>query len=97
MKTLVLILVLMWSGQMAWAATEYRVGVDGLACPFCAYGIEKQLNKLGGIVEMKVDVAAGVIVVTMKGSATLTEDDVRSAVEKAGFSLRRFDKGSPGD
>ena len=26
-----------WAGQ---AAKVYNVGVDGLGCPFCAYGIE---------------------------------------------------------
>ncbi len=69
---------------------SYEVGVDGIACPFCAYGVEKQLDKIGDIVEMDTDIKAGVVRVTVKGSSTLMEEDVRTAVEKAGFSLRDF-------
>lgn len=29
---------------------SYKLRVDGLACPFCAYGIEKKLGALEGVV-----------------------------------------------
>ena len=31
----------------------YVVGIDGLACPFCAYGIEKQIQKLEGVEQVE--------------------------------------------
>ena len=30
------------------ASPAYRLLVDGLACPFCAYGIEKKLSAIEG-------------------------------------------------
>lgn len=69
---------------------SYEVGVDGIACPFCAYGVEKQLDKIGDIVEMDTDIKAGIVRVTVEGGSMLDEKDVRTAVEKAGFSLRDF-------
>ena len=88
--TPVLLLVL-WSIPAANAEpNEYDVFVDGIACPFCAYGIEKQLDKLNGVLEMKTDVALGVIRLMVEESVTLTEEEVRDAVENAGFSLREF-------
>lgn len=93
MKKLILILVLLLSNQIVYAEKpQYRVAVDGLACPFCAYGIEKQLRKLDGILEMELDIEAGAILVTMNDSAILAEGDVRKAVERAGFSLRGFNR-----
>lgn len=80
----------LWSGMAAAKPNEYAVLVDGIACPFCLYGIEKQLYKIGGILEMESDVASGVIRITVDESATVTEEKVQGAVERAGFSLRAF-------
>lgn len=82
--------LLLFSGAINAEPDSYEVFVDGIACPFCAYGIEKQLDKLGGILEMRTDVASGVIRLTVEESVTLTEEGVRTAVENAGFSLREF-------
>ena len=77
----------------AWAqGTEYQLGVDGLACPFCAYGIEKQLHKLDGVQSVEVDVAKGRVVVTMQDDRQLQREEAEQAVKKAGFSLRSFDR-----
>jgi len=70
---------------------EYRLYVDGLACPFCAYGIEKQLGKLDGVEDVHVEVGNGLVRVVTRGDRELRETDVREAVERAGFTLDRFD------
>jgi len=75
---------------MALAGATYAVGVDGLSCPFCAYGIEKQLARIDGVESVSTDLEAGVVVVTMQGDAALAEADVVRAVDDAGFTLRSF-------
>lgn len=84
-------LALFMSG--AWGAqATYRLHVDGLACPFCAYGIEKQLNAVKGVQRIEVDIATGTVVVTMAEAATLDQATADKAVKKAGFSLRSFEQ-----
>ena len=78
------------SGYAEPASHQYTVGVDGMACPFCAYGIEKQLHKLPGVMGMETDIETGVVKLTVDESVTLNEDDVVAAVTKAGFSVREF-------
>lgn len=68
----------------------YTLQADGLACPFCAYGIEKQLARIAGVESVETDVASGTVVITMKPGATLTEADAERAVDAAGFTMRRF-------
>ncbi len=70
--------------------TLYQLGLDGLACPFCVYGIEKQLDKLDGIERMDTDIQHGRIALTMEEGASLNEQAVRDAVSRAGFTLRSF-------
>lgn len=69
---------------------QYVLGVDGLACPFCAYGIEKRLNKVDGVTDVQVDVGESVVHVTMQEDKVLTEDRARQAVDEAGFTLRSY-------
>jgi len=77
--------------QAAFAApTQYQLQVAGLACPFCAYGIEKELNRTDGVDSIDVDINAGTVTVTMAEGATLTEAEVGRIVADAGFSLSGF-------
>ena len=74
----------------ALADNQYVLGVDGLACPFCAFGIEKRLNKVDGVTGTEVDIADGVVRVTLQEEKTLTEAQARQAVDEAGFTLRSY-------
>ena len=67
---------------------QYALAVDGLACPFCAYGVEKQLTAIEGVESVETDVKSGQVVVTLIEGMTLSEDTARQAVEDAGFTLR---------
>lgn len=91
MKKLIPILLLLVWNQMVWAEKpQYRVVVDGLACPFCAYGIEKQLQKLDGVKAVETDIKQGHLMVRMQDGETLLKAQAEQAVKKAGFSLRSF-------
>ncbi|MDH3694114.1 MAG: heavy-metal-associated domain-containing protein [Gammaproteobacteria bacterium] len=68
----------------------YDLEIDGLACPFCAYGIEKQLSSVNDVKHVEIDITQGRVIVTMQENQTLSEAEAREKVQKAGFSLRRF-------
>ncbi|MFU8833180.1 MAG: heavy-metal-associated domain-containing protein [Wenzhouxiangella sp.] len=70
---------------------HYLIHVDGLACPFCAYGIEKQLKKIDGVDKLETDVEKGRVVVVMAEGQALERADVEQAVRDAGFTLRDFE------
>jgi mercuric ion binding protein len=74
------------------APTQYELRVDGLACPFCAYGIEKKLNAAEGVENIFIDINAGTVTVTMAESASMSEEAAKQIVEDAGFTLAGFKK-----
>lgn len=82
-------LLLLTAAALA-AGPSYRIEVDGLACPFCAYGIEKKLNAIAGVEHLETNLEDGSVRVTMQDGMTLDEAAAREAVTAAGFSLRRF-------
>ena len=70
---------------------DAEVYVDGLACPFCAYGLEKKLKTLDAIRAMEVQIEEGRVLLAFKEGKTLTEDEIQQAVEKAGFTARKIE------
>ncbi|MEQ8504374.1 MAG: heavy-metal-associated domain-containing protein [Rhodospirillales bacterium] len=70
--------------------TAYALGVDGLACPFCGYGVEKQLMRIDGVISVEIDLESGTVTTTMAAGRTLGKDTAQKAVEAAGFTLRSF-------
>jgi copper chaperone CopZ len=91
-RTVVIALVLMLPVTAYAAKTQYKLEVDGLACPFCAYGIEKKLNSTKGLENIDIDINAGTVTVTMAKGATMSRAQASRIVKDAGFSLRAFTK-----
>lgn len=87
---IVLSLVLVATSTLA-APAIYQLRVDGLACPFCAYGVEKKLGALEGVQSVETNLKDGVVIVTMQDGAALDEATARKAVKEAGFSLRKLE------
>ncbi len=71
-------------------SAAYVLQADGLACPFCAYGIEKQLGRIDGVEAVSTDIESGTVSVTMSPGARLTEEQAKEAVDRAGFTMRGF-------
>ena len=76
----------------AAAQTQYQLRVDGLACPFCAYGIEKELKRTDGVESLEININAGTVTVTMAEGAAMTEAQASRIVEDAGFTLGGFEE-----
>ncbi len=68
----------------------YTIQVDGLSCPFCAYGIEKQLSAIDGVDSVVVDISKGLVNVVMQPNKRLDKEQAQQAVTDAGFTLRSF-------
>jgi copper chaperone CopZ len=88
------------SGEKGKAVTapDATVYVDGLACPFCAYGLEKKLKKLKALRTMEVQLEKGRVLLAFKEGQTLSKEQIEQAVTKAGFTARKIefaDEGAP--
>lgn len=88
----ILLALAMSAATMAQAAgPAYRVHVAGLACPFCAYGIEKSLSAIDGVARVETNIADGVVSVEMAEGKTLERANAARAVNDAGFTLNDFE------
>ncbi len=69
------------------AVDHYEVQVDGLACPFCAYGLEKKLKKIPGVANVQIELDTGRASFDVS-SGVLLPGPIQDAVRDAGFTPR---------
>ncbi|VAX13397.1 hypothetical protein MNBD_GAMMA24-2134 [hydrothermal vent metagenome] len=92
-KQLVLSLLGLLVLQNVFAAgSHYEMRVDGLACPFCAYGIEKKLKAIEGTSHISVDLNKGLVSVNMAEGKKLTDEQMKVLFNDAGFTYRSMKK-----
>lgn len=65
---------------------QFMVQVDGLGCPFCAYGLEKKFKEFKGIKDVKIDIETGDFSFSYPTEKMLTLQAVIAQVEKAGYT-----------
>ncbi|VAW59534.1 hypothetical protein MNBD_GAMMA11-2917 [hydrothermal vent metagenome] len=82
------IILMFFPMQHALAETTiYSVRVDGLACPYCAYGIEKKLNELKGVKFIDMDLDKGIVIVEAY-NVKLKDTQLKQLFQDAGFTYR---------
>ncbi|WP_328452636.1 heavy-metal-associated domain-containing protein [Amycolatopsis sp. NBC_00438] len=59
--------------------------VSGMTCGHCARSVEEGIRALDGVTAVAADPATGAV--TVSSAAALAVEDVRGAVEEAGYRL----------
>jgi len=66
--------------------TYVKVEVKGLACPFCAYGLEKKLKEVDGVKSIKIDFEEGLVYLTVLKSQKPTRETLEKIITDSGFT-----------
>lgn len=83
------LLILVGFGNLLTAGIDrITLRVDGLACPFCAYGLEKKVMKIKDVKSYDVNMKEGKVFVGFKPDASIALESFYNAVKEAGFTLR---------
>jgi copper chaperone CopZ len=98
MKNFLLICLLGGISLSAWAEERrYNLRVDGVACPYCAYGVEKKIKALDGVnkesVEIKIN--EGLVLFEADTDVPIGEDTLKELINDAGFTLRNLEIDRP--
>ncbi len=80
----------LWAGTPSLSHAQLLradLSVNGLTCPFCAFGIEKKLRAVDGVLEVDVLLDEGEVRLTLATGNTATIGAFERAVERAGFEI----------
>lgn len=91
LSTSVLLVLATLAASPVWSQVEsVKMRVDGLACPFCAYGLEKRIKDVPGVSNIEIRVQDGVLLLDADPDEAIALDHLEPAVEKAGFTAREI-------
>ncbi len=71
------------------------IRVDGLSCPFCALGLEKNLKKIDGVTNVTIKLEKGIATLELKEGANPSDEEITKRVKDAGFTPREIKRESP--
>lgn len=64
--------------------------VDGMSCPFCAYGLEKRIMEIEAVDAVLIRISDGLVQIRAKETMSVDDGALRDAVDRAGFSLKEI-------
>ncbi len=70
------------------AGATVTLRVDGMTCPFCAYGLVNHLSALDAVDSVVVRMSDGLVQIREVEGQVLTDETLKETVTDAGFSLR---------
>ncbi len=65
---------------------NFSVQVDGLGCPFCAFGLEKKFKEFKGIKKIAIEMETGTLTFTYPSEKALSLETVEAQVTEAGYT-----------
>jgi copper chaperone CopZ len=68
-----------------------KIWVDGMACPFCAYGLEKKIKKIEGAGDLFIEINEGFISFSVPINKVPTTETLQKIVKEAGFFARKIE------
>ena len=74
------------------AGASIRLKVDGMVCPFCAYGLEVRLKEIASVDEVLIRISDGLVQIRTKEDQELTDEALKDAVKRSGFSLTEIER-----
>ena len=66
------------------STTTYNV--DGMTCGHCVSAVTSEVKQIAGVSNVEIDLESGAVTIISEGD--LDAEQVRAAVEEAGFELR---------
>ena len=91
------LLVLTLLQSPAYAQDKYQkydvvVEINGMVCPFCSYGLEKDLTKMKEIKQADVSILDGLAKLIPEEDQNITKEQVTGVVTDAGYKTGKFIK-----
>jgi hypothetical protein len=93
-NSILLFLVFSWFGAQAQSPVTFNhatLYLEGLTCSLCSYSVQDQLMRLGIIQDIQMDLNTNQARLTFLPQAHVRWEQLRKAVDRAGFSLGRIE------
>src|SRR5437764_4369182 len=85
---LIMLIVIYNAMNVSAQIKSVTLGVDGLTCSSCSYGVEQALRKLDFVKDVKTDLNGATATISFSNDKKISFDELVKKVYQAGFSVR---------
>ncbi len=71
-----------------------KIEIMGLACPFCAFGMEKELKKIAGVDNVEIELKAGLAYISTLIYRKPAKESLEKIITDAGFTVGKIEYSS---
>ena len=64
-----------------------KIEIKGLACPYCAYGMEKELKKVSGVDNVDIELKTGLAYISTPIDQKPSKEQLEKIIVDSGFSV----------
>lgn len=70
---------------MSQPSSTRTITVEGMTCEHCVAAVQEELGGIDGVRQVDVDLGSGAV--DIRSDAPLTDEQIRAAVDEAGYSV----------
>ncbi|MEN9723090.1 MAG: hypothetical protein RJB38_1076 [Pseudomonadota bacterium] len=89
-RTLTLLSFVFMLHLSAWASGPTQILVEGMTCGGCEKSVKAAFAKLPEVQSVDVQVKTGKVTVTFQPEKSLTEQQLREAIQSAGYRVKKI-------
>ena len=67
-----------------------KIEIEGMACPYCAFGMEKELKKVAGVEDVEIEFKRGLAYISTPIDQKPTKKSLEEIITNGGFTVKRI-------
>jgi len=67
-----------------------KVEIKGMACPYCAFGMEKKLKEISGINKVEIELEEGLAYISTLKEQKPSKESIQDIILNAGFTVGKI-------
>lgn len=68
-----------------------KIEIKGMACPYCAFGMEKQLKKVSGVKNVTIELSEGLAYISTPKKQKPLKESLALIITNAGFTVGKIE------
>lgn len=77
--------------KTALVQTYIKIEIKGLACPYCAFGMEKKLKKVVGVDNVEIELKEGLAYISTPTHQKPTKEALKKIILEGGFTVGKIE------
>lgn len=67
-----------------------KIEIKGMACPYCAFGMEKKLKEISGVNNVEIELKEGLAYISTLKAQQPTKESIQDIIINAGFTVGKI-------